>query len=180
MADDFKSEFTARLGWDWTVDGGNPTDKSELKYNKSLLLGGAVNQAEAQWSETDRVILEGASETFDLTSLTRTVFSGTLTTVFQNVKGLLIVNTSTSGGHLLVGNAAANEWVGPFGAAGDTIKVPLDSPVMVANRQCGWLVDDSNKNLKIAAVNGDVTYSITIVGVETISGVCTGPGSGSG
>ena len=56
--------------------------------------------------------------------------------------------------------------------------MPPDSPLLLANRQDGWTVDDAQKNLRLAASGGDVTYSIAIVGTTTAAG--SGSGSGSG
>ena len=88
---------------------------------------------------------------------------------------LLIVSDTTSLGELLVGDAAADQWSEPFIADGDQLAVPPASPLLLANTQEGWEVDASNKNLKLAASGGEVTYSITIIGTITESG----SGSGS-
>ena len=78
------------------------------------------------------------------------------------------------GGQLVVGGAASNEWSEPFGADGDKVVCPLDSPVELVNRQCVWEVDATNKNLKIAAEGGDVTYSIAIIGLlNPATGECS-------
>ena len=68
---------------------------------------------------------------------------------------------------MLVGAAASDQWSEPFGADGDQIEVPPDSPVLLSNRQTGWTVDASNKNLKLSAVGGDVDYAIAIVGTTS-------------
>ena len=98
----------------------------------------------------------------------------------SSVKALLVINESTSVGELVVGNAATDPWSEPFGADGDLIAAPPDSPILLANRQEGWEVDNANRNLKLAAAGGDVTYSIAIVGTITTSESGSGSGSGSG
>ena len=87
---------------------------------------------------------------------------------------VLIVSHDTSEGQLVVGAAASDQWAEPFGADGDQVVVPVDSPLLLANPTAGWTVDASNKNLKLAASGGDVDYSIAILGAVTASG------SGSG
>jgi hypothetical protein len=159
------------LGWNWD-DGAKDFDN--LNYNKPWTSGTAFNEAEAVYKIESATILDAASVTFDLTALTRTVLGDTLNTVFVTIKAILIVNESTSGGELVVGAAASNEWSEPFGADGDTGIVPLDSPWLWASRRCGKFVDASNKNLKLAAVGGDVTYSMAIIGTITgATGECS-------
>ncbi len=169
----FKAQIEASLGWNW--NDAAVYDK-RLDYAKQLLDGNGDNQAEAAWHLDDQVLLDAASTTLDLTSLSRDALGDSYIVTLLSVKSLLIVNQNTTAGNLLVGNAAANEWSEPFGAAGDQIVVPPDSPLLLANRRTGWSVDDANKNLKLAASGGDVTYSIAIVGTITASG----SGSSSG
>ena len=167
----FKAEVKASVGWNWS-DGA--VDNDRLDYAQRLLDGNGENQAEAVWHAEDQTLLEAASTTLDLTALTRTVLEDTHTVTFLTVKALLIVNLSSSEGELLFGGAASDEWSEPLGADGDQVAVPPDSPLLMANRQAGWNVDQTNRNLKLAASGGDVTYSIAIVGTTTA------PGSGSG
>ena len=171
----FKAEVKASVGWNWNQGA---VDNSRLDYAQRLLDGNGDNQAEAVWHAENQTLLDAAATTLDLTALTRTILGDVHTVTFLTVKTLLIVNQGTSGGQLLVGGAASDEWSEPFGADGDQVTVPLDSPLLLANRQAGWNVDDANKNLKLAASGGDVTYSIAIVGTTTAAG--SGSGSGSG
>lgn len=170
----FKGTFDARTGWNWN---SGVLDDDKLSYSKTLAHGPEANQAEAVWHEEDVELLDAVSRTLDLTALTRSVFGSTLTTTLLRIKSILIVNKSTTGGQLVVGGAAANEWSECFGADGDQAIVPLDSPLLLCNRRCGWEVDDTHKNLKIAAVGGDVTYSIAIIGTTTTAvGDCSSSG----
>lgn len=171
----FKAEVQASIGWNWN-DGA--VDNDRLDYAQRLLEGNGDNQAEAVWHDESQALLNGASTTLDLSCLTRTVLGDTITVTFLTVKALLIVNHATSGGELVLGGAAADEWSEPFVADGDQITVPPDSPLLLTNRQAGWQVDNANKNLKLAASGGDVDYSIAIVGTTTASG--SGSASGSG
>lgn len=171
--------FTAKLraGVEWKWDEGTE-DSSTLLFNKILADGNGLNQAEAIWHKESAAILDGASETLDLTALIRTVLGDDAhNTTFLLIKSITIVNLNTSGGQLLVGGAGSNEWSEPFGADGDIVKVPLNSPLQMANYGCGWEVDNSNRNLKLAASGGNVTYSIAIIGTTTVT---TGDCSSSG
>jgi hypothetical protein len=167
----FKAEIKASVGWNWS-DGA--VDNGRLDYAGRLSEGNGDNQAEAVWHAENQTLADAASTTLDLTALTRTILGDLHTVTFLTVKALLIVNQGTSGGQLLVGGAAADEWSAPFGADGDQVVVPLDSPLLLANRQAGWSIDAANRNLKLTASGGEVTYSIAIVGTITAAG------SGSG
>jgi hypothetical protein len=173
----FKAEVKASVGWSWN-DGA--LDNDRLDYSAQLLEGNGDGQAEAVWHLEDQTLLSGASSTLDLTLLARTVLGDLHTVTLLKVKALLIVSAATSVGRLLVGGAAADEWSEPFGADGDQIAVPPGSPWLIANRLAGWDMDDSHKNLKLAASAGDVDYSICIVGTVTAAGAGSGSGSGSG
>lgn len=166
----FKAEIKASLGWIWS-DGA--TDNQRLDFARQLLDGNGDDEAEAVWHLEDQTLLDGASTTLDLTSLTRTVLGDLHTVTLLAVKALLIVSQDASSGDLLVGGAAADAWSEPFAAVGDRIAVPPDSPWLMANTQAGWPVDSGNKNLKLAADGGDVVYSIAVLGTTTA------PGSGS-
>jgi len=171
MADACNAEIIARVGYKWTTGHDDEiVDDESLKYSEKLADGSGDNQVEGGWSDLDATLLDGASVTYDLTTLSRTVFGDTVTVTFATVKALQIVNTATSGGRLIIGAAAANEWSAPFGSDGDTLHVELDSPVLLGCRKAGWDVDATNKNLKLTASGGDVTYSITIVGTITGGG----------
>ena len=169
----FKAEIKTSLGWNW-VDGA--TDNDRLDYARQLLDGNADNQAEAVWHAEDQTLLDANSTTLDLTALTRTVLGDVNTVTLLTVKALLIVADAANVGELLVGDAAADQWSAPFGADGDQALVPPDGVLLLVNRAGGWDVDDSNKNLELAASGGDVTYSIAVVGTTTAAS----SGSGSG
>ena len=170
----FRAELTINSGWSWD-DGAK--DASKLTYQETMAGTDATNTADAVWHDEARALTDGASDLFDLSSLTRTVLGATLTTVMTKIKAIHIVNTSTSGGKLIVGNADYDCWNEPFGASDHTFEVPLDSSAMISNRRAGWPVTGlgdssssssgdgaSDRMLKVAASGGAVTYSIAIIG----------------
>lgn len=174
MAESFKAEVVVKVGWKWKSDGGNPVDNDSVSREKQLSNGHETYQAEAEWHDKDATLLSGNTRTLDLTALTRTWFQDTHTTTFVRVKALVISVAESSSGEMLVGGAASNEWHEPFGAAGDKLRVPLGSPMCLSCLHCGWIVDNSRKNLKLAASGGDLTYSIAIVGtVNACTGTCS-------
>ncbi len=170
----FKGEINAKSAWEWN---SGVVDNAKLNYAETLAHGPEANQAEAVWHLEGITLLDAASTTYDLTALIRSVLDDTITTTLLRVKSILVVNDSTTGGKLLVGGAASNEWSQCFGADGDIAEVPLDSPLLLSNKVCGWEVDDTHKNLKVAASGGDVTYSIAIIGTTTTAvGDCSSSG----
>ena len=171
----FKGDVRASLGWNWN-DGA--VDNNRLDYAEQVLFGNGTDQAEAAWHIEDQILLDGASITLDLTNLVRTVLGDISTVTFLKIKALLIVNLGSSVGQLLVGDAVEDPWSEPFGADGDQVLVPVDSPMLLASRRDGWAVDASNRNLRLAASGGDVDYSIALLGTVTAGG--SGSGSGSG
>ncbi|MEE8450350.1 MAG: hypothetical protein V3R99_00495 [Thermoguttaceae bacterium] len=160
----FNAEVKAAIGWNWM---GGATDNGRLDYAERLLEGNGNDQAEAVWHADAQSLTSGNSTTLDLTALTRTILGDTHSLTLLKVKALLLVSRSTSVGTLLVGDAASDQWSEPFGADGDQIEVPPDSPALLSNRQTGWTVDASNKNLKLSAVGGDVDYAIAVIGTTS-------------
>lgn len=166
----FKAQLKVYLGWEWD-DGAQ--DKGNVSIDETFEDGTGVDQAEAVYHVVSETILDGNSNTYDLTALLRQVLGDELSTTLVTIKELLIINESTSG-NLVVGNAAADEWSEPFGADGDTLVIRPDSPCLLSSRRCGWEIDGSNKNLKIAASGDDVTFSMVIIGLLTpATGVCS-------
>lgn len=163
----FKGEIKTSVGWNWNEGA---IDNDRLDYAEQLLDGNGDNQAEAAWHEQSQTLSSGASTTLDLSNLTRTVLGDAHAVTLLTVKALLIVNESTGTGELIVGDAASNAWYAPFGSATDEVVVPPDSPLLLANRKDGWVVDASNRNLKLTASGDDVTYSIAVLGTTTAAG----------
>jgi len=163
----FKGEIKASAGWNWNEGA---IDNDRLDYAEQLLDGNGDNQAEAAWHEASETLLQGTSTTLDLSNLTRTVLGDAHAVTLLTVKALLIVNESTGAGELIVGDAASDVWSAPLGSATDQLIVPPDSPLLLANRNGGWAVDSSNRNLKLTASGDDVTYSIAVLGTITAAG----------
>jgi len=175
MADTFKGEVKLSIGWKWTTDGG-VIDDDKVSYWKKWADGYADNQAEAAWIVESGTLLEDGSVTYDLTALTRTLFGDTTTITLTRIKGLIIVNKNTTAiGKLVVGNAAANAWSAPWRCDGTdttiTTDVLPDSPLVLANRQDGWDVSATQKNILLTARNGAVTYDIAVVGTVSSTGI---------
>lgn len=86
---------------------------------------------------------------------------------FVKVKGLFVANASTSGGNAVIGNAAANGFIGPFGAAAHTIAVPAGQFMGITFGTTGWTVTAATADiLRVAASAGTITYDILIIGTS--------------
>ena len=163
----FKAEIRTSIGWNWN-DG--LVDNGRLDYTKHFSDGCGDGQAQAAWHLSGEPLPAGASRTLDLTSLQRDAMGTLLTTTLVRVKGLLVISDKSSSGTLALGGSAGCEWSSPFGAEGDTVAIPPDGVLMLSSRREGWPVDDSHKLLKLAAIGGDVTYSLVLLGTLTAGG----------
>jgi hypothetical protein len=181
MTTTLRSSIAAQLGWTWRDQLGTSAivDSSRLPFNKSLADGAEADQADAVWHAEDQALSAGQSVTLELDALEQTCFGDTISIPLSRVKAILIVNKNTAGnGYLLVGGAAVDEWHAPFGAAGDTAKVMLQSPLLLVNSRDGWEVELGSTALKIAAIGGDVTFDVAILGTlvgQSSSSSSSGP-----
>jgi hypothetical protein len=160
----FKAEVKTTIGWDWNEGA---VDNGRLDYARQILCGNGSGQAEAVWHAENQTLAGGTSTVLDLQALGRMILGVVHTISFLTIKNLLIVNSSTGAGTLVLGGATSNQWSAPFGDASDKIAVPPESPLLLGNRITGWPVDAESRCLQIAAVGGDVTYSIAVVGTIT-------------
>lgn len=171
MADTLSLDIKSSLEWVFQEAGDLTTvsDISKLQYKGSLTDGVASDQADKLWHD-QRTLASAANDDLDLTNLTRTVFGSTITTQFAKVKALLIINTATTAGEeLVVGAAAANAWLGPFGSITDTIAVPADSTLLLVNKKDGWTVTDVTADILRINNNGtgNITYKIAMIGTSS-------------
>jgi hypothetical protein len=169
----FVAEVRASLSWTWD-DGAVDDDRFDSLQEFSD--GNGAGQAEAVWHLEDQVLAAGESLALDLTALEREVLGDLNTIAMVTVTALLLSSDAASVGSLAVGGAAANAWSAPFAAASDQAVVAPDGILLLSSPAAGWPVDSGDRILQLAAVGGDVTYSVVIVGTLTPQG----SGSGSG
>lgn len=128
----------------------DPTTGASGGSTQSLSYGTTSGKADiVAVAEVD--IAGAASATYDLYTGTdiKDLFGGTA--AFRKIKSLVVQIMSggdTSG--VIVGAAASNEWVGFFGASGDTLTIYPSGPPFVVGSPAGVAVGSSTKNLKIA------------------------------
>lgn len=170
MADTLAIDLRCTLTWLFQEEGPVATisDSSKLEYSRTLEDGTATDQADKLW-HTERSLAGGASDDWDLTSLTASLFGGTLTLSLAKVKAVFLVNLSTVAGDLLhLRGAASNAWFAPFNSASDHVKAPADSCVLLTNRKTGWTVTGGSADvLRVHNPGGTaVTYRLVIVGTS--------------
>jgi len=170
MADTLTSQIKASLNWLFqeSLDLATVADDAKLEYDKSFADGTAADQADKVWHDS-RTLGVGANDDLDLNALANTIFGSTVTINFAKVKAILIVNTATTAGEdLTVGGAAAQEWTAWVGAAGDKVRIPADSCLLITNRKNGWTVTNgASDTLRITnAGTGSITYKIAILGTS--------------
>ena len=182
MTANLRSKIRAELGWTWRdhVDAAPIIDSNRLLFSQDLADGVAANQADGVWHVEDQTLADGASTSFDLDALEKSLYGDTITISLLKVKAILIVNKNTTPeGYLLVGGAEVDEWHAPFGAAGDTIKVMPGGPLLLANAGDGWDVTVDAAVLKIAAAGGEVTFDVAVLGTTSDTGSSSSSSSGS-
>ncbi len=139
-----------------------------LKYSTAAAFsdGAGANQAQKLFTD-QRTLAASANETLDLSGVLQDVFGATLT--FTKIKAILVKAAEGNTNNVVVGGAASNGWVGPFGATTDTVSVKPGGTVMfVAPDANGYAVTAGTADqLKVAnsGAGTGVTYDIVIVGV---------------
>ncbi len=162
----FQAEIRAALGWRWS-DGA--TFDARLDYARQWRDEHGTG-CEAAWSAEHETLPDGHYVTLDLANLVRNVLGDMLVTSLSGVHVLLVVNHAPDGGVLHVGGAASNAWRGPLGDG--PLAVAPDGALLLATRAVPWPVEAAHRNLQLAAADGDVQYSIALLGIT--------PGAASG
>jgi hypothetical protein len=168
MATELHSAINVDLGWTWRHLAGTliVVDSNRLQFARNMQGKKDADEANRIWHAVDQSLPAGQSTTLHLNALAMEMFDDLITTAFGTVKAIMIVNKNTTGdGSLLVGGAGTQEWCAPFGMIGDTVRVMPGSPLLLASLRDGWEVEAGCEALKIAAVGGDVTFDIAILGL---------------
>jgi len=133
---------------------------------RSLSTGVGASQADQMFFDQRQI---AASGTDDL-DLTGTALQNALgvNIAFARIKALIIEALGTNTNNLIVGNAAANPWVGPFGAGTHTVQVrPGGLLAMFCSDLTGWAVVAGTGDLLRVANSGAgtvVDYKIILIG----------------
>ncbi|RBQ21621.1 hypothetical protein DP939_02610 [Spongiactinospora rosea] len=139
-----------------------------LARQVTLTDGAGLNQANRIWSD-QRTLAASASEDIDLAGTLTDPFGATIT--LARVKALIVSAAVGNVNNVVLGNAAANGWVGPFGAAEHTLAVrPGGVLALLAPDATGYAVTAGTADLLHVANSGagsGVTYQIVVVGAAS-------------
>jgi hypothetical protein len=138
-----------------------------FKKQIDLTTGTGAGQADRIFHDT-RELAASASEDLDLAGGLVDALGASLT--FARVKGLIVAAEPTNVNNVVVGGAAANQFVGPFGAAAHTLAVrPNGVLALFASDGVGYVVTAATGDLFKIANSGagtPVKYSIVIIGAS--------------
>ena len=128
--------------------------------------GVAVGQADQEFTD-QRPLGAGANEDLDLAGGVTNALGETVT--FARVKAIWIEADLANDGNIVVGAAALNAFVGPFGAATHTIALDAGERVCITNKGVGWTVTPGTGDLLRVANSGAAAanYKIKIIGTTT-------------
>lgn len=170
MTTTLKSNVTTRLNWAWRDRTGSLpiVDANRLGFDLDMETGSGAGQCNAVWHQEGRVLASGESTVLYLDRLTRTLFGNSVVISLDAVKALLLVHrgTASTDGTLLIGGASLEQWSEPFGAAGDTLQLAPNSPLLLCNMIDGWPVTETSNALALQAIGGPVEFDIAILGIS--------------
>lgn len=129
--------------------------------------GTAANTANRLY-QGRRTLSASATEDLDLAAVLTDSYGVAIT--FARIRALIVKAAAGNTNNVVVGGAATNTWVGPFGAATHTLAVPPDGVLtLTAPGTTGWTVTAGTGDLlKIANSAGgtSVTYDIFLIGAS--------------
>lgn len=139
----------------------------QSKFTVNLANGTAAAQADRVWADT-RTLAASATESLDLAGTLLDAFGDAAT--FVRVKGLIVRAAAANTNNVIVGGAASNAFVGPFGAAAHTVQVrPGGVLAFACSDATGWPVTVGTGDL-LQLANGSggstVTYDVIIIGAS--------------
>lgn len=158
--------LSARIAATLTGSGDHATPRAdiELSYSGDMATGTGASQSDKIFSD-QRTLNASASEDLDLAGVLTDLLGAALT--FVEVTAIFIKAAAGNTNNVVVGGAAATQFVGGFGAATHTWAIPPGGAFLVAAPVAGWAVGAGATDLLKIANSGagtPVTYDIVIVG----------------
>lgn len=148
-----------------TPDLGSAGYSFALTKAIALSTGTGADQADLVWTDT-RTIAASGTDDLDLAGSLTGMLGGTLT--FARIRAIYVAAATANTNNVLIGAAASNQFVGPFGASTHTLAVKPGGVALLANRDTtGWAVTAATADLLRIANSGSgtgVTYDIAIIG----------------
>lgn len=163
------------ISFSLAATANNPLDlvraSAPLAYGKSFSwsTGAAINQADRMFSD-QRTIAASGTDDLDLTGTALQDALG-VNLALARVKLIAVYAAAGNTNNVVIGGAASNQFVGPFGAATHTVAIPPNGLfVVTAPTAAGWVVTAGTGDLLRIANSGagtSVTYDIIIFGSST-------------
>lgn len=163
LATKIKARLTATLTG--TADHGVPQAALDLDASFDMATGSGSGQANQVFSD-QRTLAASATETLDLSGVLTNALGAAI--AFTAVKAIFIRAAAANTNNVVVGAAAADQFVAGFGDTDQTWSIPPGGFILVSAPAAGWAVaGGSTDKLKIANSGGTtgVTYDIIVVGV---------------
>lgn len=114
-------------------------------FLKNLASGVGVDQCDVVYSET-KTILASATYDVDLSASLLDAFGAAAT--FARVKALVVIADAGNTNNVVIGNAAATQWQGPFGAVTHTVAVaPGGLSIFMRSDATAWPVVNAASDL---------------------------------
>lgn len=162
-----KATVTAQISAEQTSpqDLSTPVNDFAKKFSQAFSDGSGNDQATKIFGDT-RSLLASATENLDLAGVLTDAFGQIIT--FTAIKVLAIFAKETNVNDIVLGNAAATTWIGPFGAATHTVAIRPGGCAIFVAPNTGWAVaagsTDFLKVLNGGAGSG-VDYDIVALGI---------------
>jgi len=142
-------------------------DLNPSSWSITLSNGTGAGQSDLVWSDKRQIAASG-SEDLDLSGSLPGPLGGTM--AFARIKMLAVKALNTNTNNVILGGAAATQWVGPFGAATHTTSIrPGGLFVVGCSDLTGWpVVGGASDFLKVANSGAGtvVDYEIVIIGAS--------------
>jgi hypothetical protein len=152
----------------YKVRGTPDLGATESQYaghaNVDWMNGTGDFQASKVFSDT-RQLAASTSEDLDLAGSLAGPLGAAV--VFATVKAILVKAAAGNTNNVVVGGASANQFVGPFGDAADTIAVKPGGTLLLTAPKTGWTVGAGTADLLKIGNSGAgsvVNYDIVILG----------------
>ncbi|MDX3065398.1 hypothetical protein PV518_25015 [Streptomyces sp. ND04-05B] len=150
------------------LDLGSTSAEVNIRKAIELASGVALNQADKIFQDR-RTLAASTSEDLDLAGVLSDPMNQALT--FARIKVLAVIAAAANANNVIIGGAASNAWVGPFGAAAHTIAARPGEPKLIAcaaDATAYPVTAGTGDQLKIAnsGAGTPVTYDIVIIGAS--------------
>jgi hypothetical protein len=145
-------------------DLGTPSMPFLLNEVVSFTPGALSGQANLVFSD-NRTIAASANDDLDLNGSLPGPLGGTL--AFTAIRAIIIRAAATNTNNVVVGAAASNQFVGPFGAATHTLAIRPGDEMVLTARGAGWTVTPTTGDILRIANSGagtPVSYDIILLG----------------